>query len=345
MLKIIIFGLVLAAIALSGVMSVASAETVPSPLQQVRDGVPTDEVVCSNDRVLMVSQLGIPVCVFEESVLELETRGFEFAGEPFDMFPIKSTDSHGPSSISEIGVSPVVSMSRLPNINETAVVEITFTNDIYYGNITDVDDEILNDGYTFRTGWRISDLFEIVDSGGLEYEIVEAEPEAVGSYPAFIEYIAFTPLDVGESITYRIEIRAVSEGYAIVSGLGYFNGVEIIQLYLDSEETLLYEDHWAKYPEMYRQSASTRHDGQPPEDIEKIYIPYADSTRDEFWEWFVSHHTHSDPRIAAIDALNFVYRAGGHLNLTATDVRQLLNDGGYEDAEIDDALSQHLSAP
>ena len=85
--------------------------------------------------------------------------------------------------------------------------------------------------------------------------------------------------------------------------------------------------------------------GYADEDIENIYIPYADPTRNEFWEWFVSHHTHANPRIASIDALNFVYRAGGHLNLTETDVRQLLSDGGYEDAEIDDALSQHLSTP
>ena len=74
MLKIIVLGLVLAAVALSGVMSVASAETVSSPLQQVRDGVPIGEIVCSNDRVLMVSQTGMPACVFEESVLELKTR-------------------------------------------------------------------------------------------------------------------------------------------------------------------------------------------------------------------------------------------------------------------------------
>ena len=49
MLKIIMLGLVLAAVALSGVMSVANAETVPSPLQQVRDGVRADEVICSDD--------------------------------------------------------------------------------------------------------------------------------------------------------------------------------------------------------------------------------------------------------------------------------------------------------
>ena len=78
MLKIIVLALVLVAVVLSGVMSVAmsvaSAETVPSPLQQIRDGVPANEVVCSNDRVLMMSPSGSPACVFEESVPELKTR-------------------------------------------------------------------------------------------------------------------------------------------------------------------------------------------------------------------------------------------------------------------------------
>ena len=80
MLKTIMLGLVLAAIALSGVMSVAisvaSAETVPSPLQQVRDGVPTGEVMCSENRVLMLSHSGSPACVFEASGEMLEQRGF-----------------------------------------------------------------------------------------------------------------------------------------------------------------------------------------------------------------------------------------------------------------------------
>ena len=338
MLKTMMLGLVLAAVALSGIISVASTETVPSPLQQVRDGVPTSEVMCSENRVLMVSQTGIPACVFEESVLELETRGFEFIGEPFDIFPIKSTDNPSPATAPGLGPRPVVSMSNLPNIGETAVAEITFTNN-GYGNITEAHNT--GDGIVLVTGWRVSTLFEIVDSGGLEYEILEAD----GDYPDVAAYTTFTPLDEGESITYRIEVRAVSEGYAFVAGLGYLRSSASVDLYLDSEETLLYEDHWAMYPEMYRQPASLRHDGQPPEDLETIYIPYADPTRDEFWEWFVSHHTHANPRIAPIDALNFVYRAGVHLNLTAADVRQLLSDGGYEDAEIDDALSQHLSTP
>ena len=47
MLKIIMLGLVLAAIALSSATSVASTEIVPSPLQQVQNGVPIGEIVCS----------------------------------------------------------------------------------------------------------------------------------------------------------------------------------------------------------------------------------------------------------------------------------------------------------
>ena len=80
MLKITVLGLVLAAVALSGVMSVAisvtSAETVPSPLQQVRDGIMASKVVCSNDRVLMVSQSGMPACVYATSTSDLLQRGF-----------------------------------------------------------------------------------------------------------------------------------------------------------------------------------------------------------------------------------------------------------------------------
>ena len=76
MLKIIVFAIVLAAVALSGVMSIASAETVPSPLQQVRDGIRADKIVCSDDRVLMLSSSGSPACVFEASGEMLEQRGF-----------------------------------------------------------------------------------------------------------------------------------------------------------------------------------------------------------------------------------------------------------------------------
>ena len=299
MLKIILLGLVLVAIALSGAIYVVDPKTIPLFMQ----------------------------------VSETEHTN------PSDVFPIKSSDmQQGSHGIGQVGTPPVVSISRLPNINETAIVEITFTN-LNDGNVTDAMSP--EHRHIFSTGWRASSAFEIVDSGGLQYDIIYINEEN----PTMASYTAFTPLDEGESITYRIEVRAVSEGHAFVAGLGYGAGTASIRLILDSEETLLYQDHRKKYPWEYIQPILPRHDGPAPsaegEDKKEIFIPYADPTRDEFWEWFVSHHTHANPRIAPIDALNFIYRASGHLNLTATDVRQLLSDGGYKDAEIDDALSQH----
>ena len=87
MLKITMLGLALAAFALSVAMPAANAEAIPA-----------DEITCSDGRVLMLSPSDASMCVFKESVLKLEMRGFVFVGEPFDMFPIKSTDIRHDSS-------------------------------------------------------------------------------------------------------------------------------------------------------------------------------------------------------------------------------------------------------
>ena len=55
------------------VMPTAEAEPIPSPYQQVRDGVPIGEIVCAGDRMLMLSPSGKPACVFAGSVEVLET--------------------------------------------------------------------------------------------------------------------------------------------------------------------------------------------------------------------------------------------------------------------------------
>ena len=52
-----------------------------SPLAQVRDGVPANEVTCSDARVLMESPSGMPACVFAESADVLERRGFVLPSE------------------------------------------------------------------------------------------------------------------------------------------------------------------------------------------------------------------------------------------------------------------------
>ena len=87
--------------------------------------------------------------------------------EPCDIFPIKSSDT-ADSTLWTGDPPPEICMSRLPNIGETAVVEITFTNAVW-GHVTDT--ERYRNGF-FETGWGVDSEFEIVDSGGLKYETI-----------------------------------------------------------------------------------------------------------------------------------------------------------------------------
>ena len=185
----------------------------------------------------VIAVAGIASIVYVES-----TGGFAFL-KP-DPFQIMSSGIHQ-SGVPLLGPAPKISMSGLPNIGETAIVEMTFTN-TYSFNITDAD---YSDPYsdTYSLGWTVSDGFEIVDFGGVQYE---ANPLA-GTSDSFTEYIIFTPLDVGESKTYRIEVRAVNEGDAFIVGSGYFYISDRIRMYLDDEGTLLLRDHQERYPELY----------------------------------------------------------------------------------------------
>ena len=342
MLKIIMLGLVLAAVAVSGAVSVASAETVPSPLQQVRNGVIASEIVCSEDRVLVASPSGMPACVFEESVLELETRWFGFVDEPFDMFPIKSTGDHYSSS--RYGPPPMVSMSRLPNINETAVVEITYTN-IFHLNVTDTEDFSVHDSY--KLGWVVSPGFEIVDSGGVEPWSLYVSKRL----PQALTYWEFVPLDFGESKTYRIVVKAVNEGTNYVTGIGYLHESARIQLYLDDEETLPYLEHLERYPEMHeRQARAESQPPLPPTKSERDALmastpPYVAPTRETVMEWFADFFEGEDPNPEVGWSLDLIFDIGASINVNMTDARQILSDAGYSDGDIDYAVSQHPFTP
>ncbi len=81
MQKIAILGLAVAISMMSCIVSVAEAEPIPSPYQQVRDGTPMGAVVCAGDRMLMLSPSGEPACVFASSVDALVSRGFVLVSE------------------------------------------------------------------------------------------------------------------------------------------------------------------------------------------------------------------------------------------------------------------------
>ena len=58
-------------------ITVIATESTPTPLRQMQNGIPADEVVCADGRGLMRSPSGSPACVFAGSVATLEQRGFK----------------------------------------------------------------------------------------------------------------------------------------------------------------------------------------------------------------------------------------------------------------------------
>ena len=131
MQKITILGLAVAISMMSCIVPVAEAEPIPSPYQQVRDGVPIGEIVCAGDRMLMLSPSGMPACVFAESVEVLERRGFVLLFEvPRDDLSTKQPGASekaggtGSPDASKTGDRPFVTTWRIASPNESITIPV-----------------------------------------------------------------------------------------------------------------------------------------------------------------------------------------------------------------------------
>ena len=145
-----------------------------------------------------------------------------------------------------LGLLPEVRISNLPAINETAVVIVTYTHDSTYV-VTDTTPQAYPEA--FSTGWRVSPGFEIVDSGNMTAEPFYSPGR---DEPNYYQYLVPTHLNIGESVTYTFEVRAVEEGTNYVAGIGYYEVDAPIFMYLDDEETMFHSEHRALYPEMHQ---------------------------------------------------------------------------------------------
>ena len=131
MQKITILGLAVAISMMSCIVPVAEAEPIPSPYQQVRDGVPIGEIVCAGDRMLMLSPSGMPACVFAGSVEVLERRGFVLLSEvPRDDLSTKQPGASekaggtGSPDASKTGDRPFVTTWRTVSPNESITIPV-----------------------------------------------------------------------------------------------------------------------------------------------------------------------------------------------------------------------------
>ncbi len=148
--KITILGLAVAISMMSCIVPVAEAEPIPSPYQQVRDGVPIGEIMCAGDRMLMLSPSGMPACVFAESVEVLERRGFVLLSEmPRDDLSAKQPGASekagetGSPDASKTGDRPFVTTWRTASPNESITIPVgsstgAYTVDWGDGTVTSV---------------------------------------------------------------------------------------------------------------------------------------------------------------------------------------------------------------
>ena len=333
MLKITMLCLALAAFALSVAVPAASTEDALA-----------DEIMCSGDHTQMVSPSDMNVCVFKQSVLKLQMRGFEFAGEPFDMFPIKVSSGSTDFEFIEDSFSTgtVITMSNLPNIGETAILNITYTNDVFM-SITN-NTLAAFPAFVFEVGWAVPITFKVVDDGGNEPTLITSPHVS-----DINRYAEFMRLDYGESHTYLIEVRAVTEGNTWVAGLGYGGSDSSIYLHLNAEETMLSSDHKARYPEQYVPIDSTSfvrtpippsYDDRNLKDIPDYELPSRELLEGFFWAYFAGSERDDD---TVSEAMDFVLRVGEHLNYTLPDLKEILGAADYTDEEIEAEWSSRAS--
>ena len=162
------------------------------------------------------------------------------------------------------GPLPEVRISDLPEIGETAIVTVTYTNDSTY---VVTDTTLHAHPIAYSIGWRISPGFEIVDSGNMT-----AKPFYTPGRdePKDYRYLVPTQINPGESVTYTFEVRAVEEGNNYVAGVGYYEVDAFIHMYLDDEETMLSSEHRARHPEMYERSVRSQSDMAQAEEAEHL---------------------------------------------------------------------------
>ena len=268
----------------------------------------------------------ISVAYFEPTVLPSQHAQDDVLTNEIDTPLIKGT------SDGAIGEPPLLTLSRLPNLNETAIVEITYTN-VLGADI--IDPERFS---VLTTNWSLSPGLEIVNASGLEYFRIGYDEPLHAGHTAYME---FAPLRAGESITYRLEIRAVAEGPARISAV-YIGGTEI-NLYIDAEETLLLGDYAKKHPELYTrpQPVEPKSDTAryiTEEELKNAPTTVDQPTREETVELFTKYLTNSGDTVEwAVESL----LQSGILN--ATELRTVLANVGFTEDEINEGMPSGIT--
>ena len=142
---------------------------IPSPLKQLQDGVPPEHIQCSEGRILLESPAGTIACVWENTAVVLEVRGFAaiISDEPTGMID-------APDSTQDNSALPKADAQTRANF--TIPQDITVANNDFaldfYRQISDNDDNlffspssmyvafsVLYEGAKGDTAQQIQDVF------------------------------------------------------------------------------------------------------------------------------------------------------------------------------------------
>lgn len=116
MQKITVVVLIAIIITFTGTGHNAIAGEIPSPLQQIQDGVPVNKVICGDGLVLMQAPSNKPICVFITSVETLEQRGFVSINVVTAVAPISLTPNYQSTTslITANSSNPSVESAEIP---------------------------------------------------------------------------------------------------------------------------------------------------------------------------------------------------------------------------------------
>ena len=150
--------LLLALAVMAACTGIAHAE-IPSPYQQLKEGVPADRVVCASDRILMASPSGSPACVFEGSVEALTDRGFEQIDRVTEVPPHHETELAEPGPI-PAGVASASNAFAVDFYKEVSAAD-DGSNMFFSPTSMHTAFSILYEGARHDTAAQIRDVFEL----------------------------------------------------------------------------------------------------------------------------------------------------------------------------------------
>ena len=194
-------------------VGLSQTSIIPSPVKQLKNNIFSENIICKDGLELIFKQNNSPACVKQSTAEKLVERGWAL------FFPNSQGLIYGTFPQGEPHWGDVtISISKLPNLGETAVVTVT-NNELVRGQPPGRD--------TAPLSISLSPQFEFVDleptRTGDDYTVYEIEMDIIDK----------------ESISFSATIKAIGEGNGRITGFSDYNNPntpETIQMIINENK-------------------------------------------------------------------------------------------------------------